>query len=252
MKKFMILLLTLCNITPALAEDIINIDTPVNWSYSAIYITFNVLTTKEGEKSPENAHSIAEHMVKYYINANTAKSPKWLCEIYNDYVNRTETNTTEKLNCYNIFKTLVEYHNKQIERNKAPDRINTSTPDEPFFWLQSAIYDGCKQFAHQDEYKKEDCISAMSKAFNYNFMYKELSINQLLDFCTENLYPISYRIYNEFDGPHLEEEYPDKIITKTDCKKIINAAIEYQNKYADDMNIQNSKNRLWDYITPVP
>lgn len=251
MKKFMILLLTLCNITPALAEDIKNIDTPVNWSYTAIYQTAKKYLERDCSLSPEVAHDLAGIAVHYYIDDNSAKSPKWIC----DRFRTTISGYTDNVNCSEFIEDLVKYHNMHIDYNKAPDRINTSTPDVRFFWLQSAIYAGCEDYEkktrflpNNEENYKKDCLEVMSQAFNYNFMFEARSINELHDFCKEEL-ATYYEDYLEFDGTH----YYEMQLFNTDkpCTEIINKAIEYQNRYADEIALQNSGKRLWG-TDPVP
>lgn len=236
MKKFMILLLTLCNITPALAEDIKNIDTPVNWSYTAIYQTAKKYLERDCSLSPEVAHDLAAIEVNFYINDNSAKSPRQICDRFKRI---TMSGYRDNVNCSEFIKDLVEYHNRHLDYDKAPDRINTSTPDVRFFWLQSAIYAGCehheKQFSSwRDDavLRKKDCLEVMSQAFNYNFMFEARSINELHDFCKEEL-ATYYERYLEFDGPH----YYENQLFNTDkpCTEIINTAIEYQNRYADEI-----------------
>jgi len=235
MKKLLVLIFTLCNISPSLAEDITNIDTPVNWSYSAIYNTFMDLIKNEAT-TKSVAHRISETIVVNYIerNKNQPQSPRWLCEEYQTLAKTPSADLLKIYDCYDVLTKLVEYHNSQVQSNSRLKPIDTSTPDKQVYWLPYAIKEGCHTLAqtwvdahskngYYQDYNEEENVyrlqynKCMNEVSDYTNLYNsKWSINQLYNLCKEHVF-------------HSAEFH-------SYCSKMIDATIEYHNEHIKKMS----------------
>ena len=135
---------------PAIAEDIKNMDTPVNWSYSAIYNTIMDLykdsyANGEDEKSIYGkSYMTAERLYYLYAEGNQAVSPRWICE---NYITIAREEGLTAYNCYDVITKIIDNHNKDIQHNTQLKPIDKLQPEELVYWLPVAITKSCRKMA---------------------------------------------------------------------------------------------------------
>lgn len=147
-KSLLFSLLTVCTINSALAENIQSIDTPVNWSYSAIFNTIFDLY-KDDEASYDAGYYAAERLYYLYYDTNQAVSARWICENYNT-IAREEGLLVH--NCSNVITKLINNHNQSIKLGTQLKPIDILNPENDVYWNPASVTYACQQAA--DEYQE--------------------------------------------------------------------------------------------------
>ena len=242
MKKLLFIFLIISGIKPVIAEDIRNIDTPVNWSYYALFNTIWDLYNEE-PTTYSAGYYIAEKLYYAYAEANQAVSARWICE---KYIYFAQEEGLTAYNCYDVITKMIDNHNKDIKFNRALKPIDKLQPDLPVFWSPVATTDACVKLA--DTYKelliadnpikviasdaRNFAVSESNSAFKRcrnikytHYLYSEpRSINELLQDCKQTVFQmIMGKTYDNL------------------CLTWIDDAINYHNEHVRDIqNISGS------------
>lgn len=227
-KSLLFSLLTVCTINSALAENIQSIDTPVNWSYSAIFNTIFDLY-KDDDSTYSAGYMTAERLYYLYNDTNQAVSARWICENYNA-IAREEGLSVH--NCSNVITKLINNHNQSIKFGKQLKLIDKLNPEDNVYWNPASITQACITAAdvYQEalttitlkiDWPNGLAIDQANKAFiscrdlkyNRELYHKPYSINYLLEDCKKLVFrPFAGYTFNDV------------------CSKWIDYAIEEHNK----------------------
>lgn len=183
----------------ASAEVLQNMDTPVNWSYSAIFSTIMDLY---GDTDPTYGHKymLAEKLFYKYYDEKQAVSARWICENYITFA-REEGLTV--YNCNDIITKIIDKHNRDVELGTRLKSIDKLQPATSVYWNPTAITRACKK--HADIYEEKmreitqqtemvpdwiatDWANAAYKncidiKYDFNLYTTPCSINELVDYC---------------------------------------------------------------------
>ena len=224
-KSLLFSLLTVCTINSALAENIQNLDTPVNWSYSAIFNTIFDLY-----KGNDVGYWIAENLYYLYYEANQPVSARWICENYNTIARET---VWQIFNCSDVITKLINNHNQSIKFGKQLKLIDKLNPEDNVYWNPASITHACSTAADvyqealttitlQIGWPNDLAIDQANNAFkscrdlkyNRELYHKPYSINYLLEDC-------KILVFRPFAGYTFNDV----------CSKWIDSAIEHHNKH---------------------
>ncbi len=234
-KSLLFSLLTVCTINSALAENIQNMDTPVNWSYSAIFDTIFDLY-KDNDSTYSAGYMIAERLYYLYYDTNQAVSSRWICEKYNT-IAREEGASVH--NCSKVITELINNHNQSIKLGTQLKPIDKLNPEDDVYWNPASITRACQQAADlykeaattvvlqvgwpeslATDYAADAKINCMRLKYNRELYNKPYSINYLFEYCTTVVFkPLAGQEFNDV------------------CSKWIDYAIERHNEH-----IRNTEN----------
>lgn len=180
-KSLLFSLLTVCAINSALAENIQNLDTPVNWSAVAVFNTIMNL-----HQNDPNAFYIADKVAsKISIYSSEPHSAKWLCE---QYIYKAREEGSKAYNCSDVITKVITAHNNIVLSKKNIKRIDKLMPDTKVYWDPTAVSLAC--IDTRDDVEKNGptdvslrkgrlCLESDTLGL-YNEPY---SINELFDVC---------------------------------------------------------------------
>lgn len=219
----------------ALAENIQNMDTPVNWSYSAIFNTIFDLY-KDDDSTYSAGYMTAERLYYLYYDTNQAVSARWICENYNT-IAREEGLSAH--NCSNVITKLINNHNQSIKLGTQLKPIDILNPENDVYWNPASVTRACQKatdeyqealttIALQTDWPEEVAIDHANRAYkncinlkyNRELYNKPTSINDLLGDC-------EVLVFRPFMG------YKFNAV----CSKWIDYVIEHHNEH-----ITNNKN----------
>ena len=192
-KSLLFSLLTVCAINSALAENIQNLDTPVNWSISA---TFN--TIMKLHQNDPNAFSIADDVaskVSIY-GFDEPISAKELCELY---IDSARSYGSKVYNCSDVITELIAAHNNIVLSQKNTKIIDKLMPDTKVYWTPAYVDFACMVAI---SYAEKNDVSLRNQTPNGNIcnyrgtldLYnKPYSINNLFDLCQNFFFTSSNR-----------------------------------------------------------
>lgn len=134
-KSLLFSLLTVCAINSALAENIQNLDTPVNWSALAAFNTIMNL-----HQNDPNAFSIADDVARKISLYRDPSSAKWLCEQYIDVARRVGS---KAYNCSDVITKIITAHNNVVLSQKNIKIIDKLMPDTKIYWDPVSVSLAC-------------------------------------------------------------------------------------------------------------
>ena len=183
-KSLLFSLLTVCAINSALAENIQNLDTPVNWSALA---TFNTIMNLH-QNNP-NAFYIADYVARQISSLSDPRSAKWLCEQYNDAARRVGS---KAYNCSDVITKTITAHNNIVLSQKNIKIIDKLMPDTKVYWDPVSVSVACISTHGYVEKNGPTDVSLRNKNSNryvcnerdtLDLYNKPYSINELFDVC---------------------------------------------------------------------
>ncbi len=217
----------------ASAEVLQNMDTPVNWSYSAI---FNTIMGLYDDTDPTYGHKymLAEKLFYKYYDEKQAVSARWICENYITFA-REEGLTV--YNCNDIIAKIVDNHNQEVHLGMQLKPIDIFQPETPVYWNPTAITRACQK--HADIYEEKmreitqktemledwiatDWANAAYKncrdlKYGWELYTKPRSINDLVEYCRESMFRTFWS--HDFSGL---------------CSPWIDDVIDYHNEHVID------------------
>ena len=183
-KSLLFSLLTICTINSALAENIQNLDTPVNWSASA---TFNTIMNLH--QNDPNAFYIADNVAMQISIYSKPGSAKWLCE---HYINAARSFGSKAYNCSDVITKIITAHNNIVLSQKNLKIIDKLMPDTKVYWDPLSVSAACISTYYHVEKDGPTDVSIRNKNAKIfvcndrdtlDLYNKPYSINELFDVC---------------------------------------------------------------------
>lgn len=240
-KSLLFSLLTICTINSALAENIQNLDTPVNWSALA---TFNTIMNLH--QDDPNAFSIADRVAGGISIWGGPRSAKWLCEYYNGAARSVGSKV---YNCSDVIKKVITAHNNIVLSQKNIKIIDKLMPDTKVYWNPVSVSSACTDtYIYVKENGPTDVSLSNKNAKNAKFVCndretldlynKPYSINELFDVCRNFFFTSSNsfslnKVCSMFVDKALEEH--NSIVTNQEQIKYDD---NFQFKYTTDKEIE--------------
>ncbi|MBQ8473581.1 MAG: hypothetical protein IJ500_01830 [Alphaproteobacteria bacterium] len=191
-KSLLFSLLTVCAINSALAENIQNLDTPVNWSYSAIFNTIfdlyddNPLTYYAG-------YTVANRVYISYVYENKPVSARWICDKYNEFAREeralfapVDPQQFKIHNCYDIIEKIISTHNNQVQSQQIIKPIDKYMPDKKVYWISFAVEQACLKVYLINNLDMDESERCVNLGYDKKLHTKPYSINELFDDCVKN------------------------------------------------------------------
>ena len=184
-KSLLFSLLTVCAINSALAENIQNLDTPVNWSVLA---TFNTIMNLH--QNDPNAFSIADEVARKISFLSNPKSARWLCE---KYIDKARSIGSKVYNCSDVITKIITEHNNVVLSQKNIKIIDKLMPDTKVYWNPASVSLACAMT--ELFYLEENGLTDVSLRYKNSNRYvcnerktldlynKPYSINEMFDIC---------------------------------------------------------------------
>lgn len=183
----------------SMAEDIQNMDTPVNWSYTALFHTIWDFHKDDDTEEYALGRVVAEELLYLYADEKRPVSARWICD---NYFTAARKAGIKPHNCYDVIAKIIENHNTEVQLKTQLKPIDKYMVDEKVYWNTVAIFNACKEITDQFEKNLVNISSQIGREFiagsvfedcvwmKYNLdMYnKPYSINELYDYCTSKLY----------------------------------------------------------------
>ena len=233
-KSLLFSLLTVCTINSALAENIQNLDTPVNWSAVAVFNTITSLHQND-PKGVDIAYDVAYDINRY---DKTLQSAKWLCDIY---IDATRSAGSKAYNCFDVITKVITAHNNIVLSQKNFRIIDRMQPDTKVYWNPHQVFRAC--YETNDKAQSNGLTDVRSKNSEYcdytvietlDMYNKPYSINELLDVCRKSLFTSS----NSSSLNKVCSMFVDAAVTEHNMKVKNEEQIKYddnfQFKYATD------------------
>lgn len=183
-KSLLFSLLTVCAINSALAENIQNLDTPVNWSALAAFNTIMNL-----HQNDPNAFTIADDVAGSLSSFTSPKSAKWLCE---EYIDAARKVGSKVYNCSDVITKVITAHNNIVLSQKNIKIIDKLMPDTKVYWDPVSVSYACistYSYVGKNELTDVSIRNENAKIFVCNdrdtldLYNKPYSINELFDVC---------------------------------------------------------------------
>ena len=179
-KSLLFSLLTVCAINSALAENIQNLDTPVNWSALAAFNTIMNL-----HQNDPNAFYIADYVARTISLHRDPSSAKWLCEQYIDIARRVGSKV---YNCSDVITKIITAHNNIVLSQKNIKIIDKLMPDTKVYWDPVSVSLACIDTFFDVEENGPADVSIRNKNVcndrkTLDLYNKPYSINELFDVC---------------------------------------------------------------------
>lgn len=253
-KSLLFSLLTVCAINSALAENIQNLDTPVNWSSLAIFNTI-----RDFHQNDPNAYFIADSVANYNSIYHKAFSAKYICT---RYIEAAREYGSKAYNCSDVIAKLITAHNNIVLSQKNIKIIDELMPDTKVYWNPTSVSAACistYSYVTKNELTDVSIRNKNAKIFVCNdrdtldLYNKPYSINELFDVCQNFFFTSSNssslnKVCSMFVDEALEEhnrsvtnqeqiKYDDNFQFKyTTYKEIKEAFLSYNNKIIDHSN----------------
>lgn len=186
-KSLLFSLLTVCTINSALAENIQSIDTPVNWSYSAIFNTIFDLY----DDSPITHYAgyiVANSVYTFYVFEEKPVSARWICDKYNEFARDQRALLGQEFkihNCYDIIEKIISTHNNQVQSQQIKP-IDKYMPDKKVYWISIAVEMACNHVYLMNDLDMDESLRCVNLGYDKKLHTKPYSINELFDDCVKN------------------------------------------------------------------
>lgn len=195
MKSLLFSLLTVCTINSALAENIQSIDTPVNWSLTALYNTVSHF-----HPNPEHYVDIVVDTYFMIINVHNREfiaTPRELCSVYSVV---TESIAQEPVSCYLLLEKLINEHNKEVETKINKDIITQD--DQEILWEPKALHETVSHFHPNPEHYVDivaETYDMITNVHNGEFIATPREMYAVYSVVTENIAqePVFYYLFIE-------------------------------------------------------
>ena len=181
-KSLLFSLLTVCAINSALAENIRDLDTPVNWSALA---TFNTIMNLH--QNDPNAFYIADGVAQLVSLYSSPESAQWICEQYIDTARKVGS---KAYNCSDVITKIITAHNNIVLSQKNIKIIDKLMPDTKVYWDPISVSLACIETYGDLEENRLTDVSLRNKNSNrcndretLDLYNKPYSINELFDVC---------------------------------------------------------------------
>lgn len=183
-KSLLFSLLTVCTINSALAENIQNLDTPVNWSSLAIFNTI-----RDFHQNDPNAFYIADSVARRNSIDSKALSAKDICT---RYIEAARVYGSKAYNCSDVIAKLITAHNNIVLSQKNIKIIDKLMPDTKVYWDPVSVSSACiSTYSYVEKNGPTDVSlrNKNAKIFVCNdrdtldLYNKPYSINELFDVC---------------------------------------------------------------------
>ena len=220
-KSLLFSLLTVCAINSALAENIQNLDTPVNWSALAVFNTIMNL-----HQDNPHASYIADSVAS---KISSPRSAKWLCEQYNDTARYIGSKV---YNCSDVITKIITAHNNLVLSQTNIKIIDKLMPDTKVYWDPTAVANACDD---THNYVEDNGFTEVSLR-NENVCYgrkildlynKPYSINELFDVCLNFFFTSN----SSFSLNTVCSEFVDKAVSEHNSSVKNEEQIKYDDNF---------------------
>lgn len=243
-KSLLFSLLTVCAINSALAENIQNLDTHVNWSVLA---TFN--TIMDLHQNDPNAFFIADDVASNISIYSNPKPAKWLCE---QYINAARSFGSKVYNCSDVITKIITAHNNIVLSQKNIKIIDKLMPDTKVYWDPVSVSVACiSTHGYVEKYGPTD-VSLRNKNSNryvcndratLDLYNKPYSINELFDVCQNFFFTSS----NSSSLNRACSMFVDEAVSEHNSRVRNEEQIKYddnfQFKYTTDKEIEENRRK---------
>ena len=205
MKKILLFIfLIVCWPNFSMAEDIQNMDTPVNWSYTALFHTIWDFHKDDDIGEHTAGRYLAEELLYLYVEEKRPVSARWICDNYYTYARDIKL---KPHNCYDVIAKLIENHNTEVRLKTQLKPIDKYLLDEKVYWNPVAITNACTEITSQYEREMLEIVEeegwpsslAVNQAvvgydrciwlkYEFELYSKPYSIDELYEYCTSEVY----------------------------------------------------------------